>query len=124
MAQVFKEALADVIRWRATASVEREVIVTPFDGAYGLAGYVFAVNGSPPRGVVVVLMENGAESEVWSMTIVGYDGRAQRVRKPEEYGRGSGGAQGRLWRAVEEMVRSGLVYVYLPGDGLADVGGV
>lgn len=33
----------------------REIVVTPFDGAYGNAGVVIALNGSPPRGVIVVL---------------------------------------------------------------------
>jgi hypothetical protein len=33
----------------------RELIVTPFDGAYGQAGTIIAVNGSPPRGVIVSL---------------------------------------------------------------------
>ncbi len=33
----------------------RELVVTPFDGAYGRAGFVIAVNGSPPRGVMVSL---------------------------------------------------------------------
>lgn len=33
----------------------REVDVTPFPGAYGAAGWVVTVNGSPPRLVAVVL---------------------------------------------------------------------
>lgn len=33
----------------------RELVVSPFDGHYGLAGWIIAVNGSPPRGVVVSL---------------------------------------------------------------------
>lgn len=33
----------------------RELIVTKFDGAYGNAGHVVAMNGSPPRGVIVSL---------------------------------------------------------------------
>lgn len=33
----------------------RKIVVTPFDGAYGQAGSVVALNGSPPRGVIVTL---------------------------------------------------------------------
>ncbi|GEM_PF-6819918 len=33
---------------------DREIVVTPYDGNYGRAGIVIAVNGSPPRGAVVV----------------------------------------------------------------------
>ena len=37
--------------------LDREIICTPCDGAYGLAWWVVAVNGSPPRGTLV-LSEN------------------------------------------------------------------
>jgi hypothetical protein len=33
----------------------RDLCCTPFRGAYGRAGWVIAVNGSPPRGVLTVL---------------------------------------------------------------------
>jgi hypothetical protein len=33
----------------------RPIVVTPFEGAYGVAGYVVCINGSPPRGAYVVL---------------------------------------------------------------------
>ena len=32
----------------------REIIITPFDGNYGRAGYVIVINGSPPRGVFII----------------------------------------------------------------------
>ena len=32
---------------------KRPVFVTPFPGAYGTAGYVVTINGSPPRGVFI-----------------------------------------------------------------------
>lgn len=31
----------------------RELEITPFQGAYGVAGYAIAVNGSPPRGIFI-----------------------------------------------------------------------
>lgn len=34
----------------------REIVITPYGGAYGaVAGYVVAVNGSPPKGTFIVL---------------------------------------------------------------------
>lgn len=36
----------------------RELIVTKYDGAYGTAGWVIALNGSPPRGVLIASPEN------------------------------------------------------------------
>lgn len=33
----------------------RDLVATPFGGAYGHAGWIIAVNGSPPRGVIVCL---------------------------------------------------------------------
>lgn len=33
---------------------KRQVIVTPYQGNYGAAGFVIAINGSPPRGTLVV----------------------------------------------------------------------
>ena len=40
----------------------REIICTPYDGNYGLAGWVIVVNGSPPR--CTVLYEIGSERPV------------------------------------------------------------
>ncbi len=33
----------------------RQLIVTPFEGNYGLAGYVLVMNGSPPKGVIIIV---------------------------------------------------------------------
>ena len=40
----------------------REITCTPYDGNYGLAGWVIVVNGSPPR--CTVLYEIGSERPV------------------------------------------------------------
>jgi hypothetical protein len=40
----------------------RELVCTPFEGAYGFAGWVFAIDGSPPRGIFVVQPENLGET--------------------------------------------------------------
>ena len=34
--------------------MSREIIITPFDGCYGLAGVMITVNGSPPKGEILV----------------------------------------------------------------------
>lgn len=34
--------------------LDRHIVITPYNGAYGLAGYVITVNGSPPRGTLLV----------------------------------------------------------------------
>lgn len=38
---------------------DRELVVTPFDGCYGRAGWVLAMNGSPPRGILVSTEASG-----------------------------------------------------------------
>lgn len=37
----------------------RELCCTPYEGAYGVAGHVVAVNGSPPRGTFVTTAYDG-----------------------------------------------------------------
>jgi len=37
----------------------RKIIVTKFDGNYGTAGFVIAINGSPPKGVMIVVLRSG-----------------------------------------------------------------
>ena len=43
--------LQDLPNWEV---FQRDIELTPYLGAYGTAGWVCAVNGSPPRGTVVV----------------------------------------------------------------------
>jgi hypothetical protein len=35
----------------------RDLVCTPFDGHYGQAGWVLCVNGSPPRGTLLILKD-------------------------------------------------------------------
>jgi hypothetical protein len=35
--------------------LDREIFVTPFNGAYGIAGHIITIEGSPPRTTVAVL---------------------------------------------------------------------
>lgn len=39
----------------------RPICITPFEGRYGPAGYVIAVNGSPPHGIVFVIGWHGEQ---------------------------------------------------------------
>jgi hypothetical protein len=41
-------------------AITRPVYVTPFPGAYGVAGVVITINGSPTRGTTVVFKDGAA----------------------------------------------------------------
>lgn len=43
----------------ASEDLNRVIRVTPFEGAYGTAGYVIAVEGSPPRALLLLEMHAG-----------------------------------------------------------------
>lgn len=67
--------------------LRRPVYVTPFDGAYGVAGYVVTINGSPPRLIALVECKvRGIPGDiVWVKT-----GAIQRVimgLRPQRYQR-------------------------------------
>jgi len=52
-----REALRDLIHGGYCSDVDdlrRRIYVTPFDGAYGVAGAVIAIEGTPPRALIVV----------------------------------------------------------------------
>ena len=70
----------------------RKIHVTPYDGAYGLAGYVVAVNGSPPRGTFITTAYHGC-------VYITPDGRSRKMSERQ----------------------AGMVYAYLKdaGYGLA-----
>ena len=57
----FREALGLVLTGRRhdgpTANLDREIVITPYDGAYGQAGVVIAINGSPPVGLLLVITD-------------------------------------------------------------------
>ncbi len=56
----------------------RDIVVTPFDGAYGHAGVVVALNGSPPRGLFLVTDES-LDPNGYGFGVVWFDG-GQRAR--------------------------------------------
>lgn len=56
----FRQALAVARDTTLTLDdVRREIHVTPYTGAYGPAGVVIAVNGSPPRALLLVTIDTG-----------------------------------------------------------------
>jgi hypothetical protein len=58
----------------------REIVVTPFNGAYGQAGTIIALNGSPPRGVIVCCetQQPAADTSFHNNFYIG-DGRSRRL---------------------------------------------
>jgi len=50
----FRELVAHRMRMDIKDVCQRDIIITPYEGAYGWAGVVITVNGSPPRGTVLV----------------------------------------------------------------------
>jgi hypothetical protein len=61
----------------------REIVATPYGGNYGTAGWVLCVNGSPPRGTVLL------DAELIGVNgIVYWDGfRCRKVQMDSEAGR-------------------------------------
>lgn len=52
--EAFRKLVAKKMRMDLEDVRERDIIITPYDGAYGWAGVVITVNGSPPRGTFLV----------------------------------------------------------------------
>lgn len=69
--------LSNIQRVTGLTTKGRKVCITPIDGAYGLAGYMLIVEGSPPKGAVLILTSS-AENDL-SFTLVFQDGKARRI---------------------------------------------
>jgi len=61
---------------------DREVVITPYGGAYGVAGVVVAVEGSPPRGMFLVPIDAIRSGDD---VIVYTDGWRLRRFRPYDY---------------------------------------
>lgn len=73
-----KECLNDSVLWKNEYG--REMFVTPIKDCYGaISTVVFSINGSPPKGVAVLLQESYNRSGVWRglLTLFG-NGRTSR----------------------------------------------
>lgn len=56
---VFVERAGDALGFKFSGDdLTRAIRITPFDGAYGIAGYTVAIEGTPPRGVFVLTAPN------------------------------------------------------------------
>jgi hypothetical protein len=59
----FRGALSELLTGRKAdgeiTDLEREIAITPYDGAYGRAGVVITIEGSPPRALLLVTTDRG-----------------------------------------------------------------
>lgn len=69
-----RNLLAKLYRYPARDYHQRDLVCTPFDGAYGRAGWVICVNGSPPQGTLLVIGK-GARDPVF----YAYEGRSRKL---------------------------------------------
>jgi hypothetical protein len=67
------------------SDTKRSIRITPYAGAYGIAGYVCTLEGTPPPATVIVLSDNHGETAD-SLVIIKTTG-ARRVYT-EGYGKG------------------------------------
>ncbi len=50
--KLWQELYARVTKLKSAAEYSRSIVISPFYGHYGLAGYVITVQGSPPRAML------------------------------------------------------------------------
>jgi hypothetical protein len=66
--RVLREALYQLTYGRGRMPdqdfLEREIIITSFGGCYGQAGVVVAINGSPPRALMLVTTDHGSRDAI------------------------------------------------------------
>ncbi|MBK9497500.1 MAG: hypothetical protein IPO08_23850 [Xanthomonadales bacterium] len=60
----------------------RPVIITPFAGHYGLAGYMVVVEGSPAKAVLVVILKSYFKSEEVGIARLSGFGKPVRMTNP------------------------------------------
>ena len=71
----FREALHELTGRGDVDDLSRKVIVTPYEGAYGIAGAIVTVNGSPPCALVLVTADKGRSGA--TVCVFGAPGSAQ-----------------------------------------------
>lgn len=100
---------------RHAVDLTREVIVSPFNGNYGLAGYVIAVNGSPPRGMAITQYDG---HDLRMMTVI-KDGAgfAKRIEPPHEASHRNGKSHRELWEATQALIE----FSHFPVRSLAEL---
>ena len=77
----FVKAAAILSGHHVAAKLEdsRAIRVSPFDGAYGFAGAVIAIEGTPLRGIFIA--ECNSEGTVETLTVISVHGRLRRYRR-------------------------------------------
>lgn len=83
--------------------MERELVITPFGGNYGVAGYIIVINGSPPRGIVMVI--GGGTESITGMAVVGNDGRAKRIESLSYTSHLKSSIHRRLWEVTVDLLK-------------------
>lgn len=58
------------------SELERELVITSFDGKHGRAGIIITINGSPPKGMVICINEHGND---WTIDAWNFHRRWERV---------------------------------------------
>lgn len=52
--EIWRKEFSKVAQYPVDKEPEREICITSFEGNYGTAGFVIAVNGSPPKGMMFI----------------------------------------------------------------------
>lgn len=90
------------------SSANRAIHITSFTGAYGVAGYVLCVEGTPPWGTVVF--------NCGTQRVMAWYGR-DMLRAEDKHVRGS--YRGNLYRAVMALLRAIEIDPKYPGRNVA-----
>lgn len=91
---------------------KREIMITPFEGHYGYAGVVVAINGSPMRGTMLVkshdIKDPAAEKTLGGridhMYVLHSGYAPKKLHDPDSYYSKSQSKQIVLWRAMKNLL--------------------
>lgn len=59
---------------------KRKLICTPYDGSYGIAGWVICVEGSPPKGTLVLTERAGKDGPFFYIRF----GKSKRIKAAKQ----------------------------------------
>lgn len=84
---------------RGTYAVDRPIIITAFDGHYGRAGFVIAINGSPMHGTMIV---KSSGSGIDMMYVLDSHDKARNVDRNRFHLKDS--IHANLWNATKALL--------------------
>jgi hypothetical protein len=117
--EIWKAAYAMMVDKHCSFETEREVCITPFEGNYGVAGWVIVINGSPPRGILTVV---GKDPEsIRGMVMMDEWGNSKRIRPLESTSHLRKSAHASLWIATVNLL-SEYTGISKAKGGMADIG--